>query len=149
MALFRKKRRKNYRGGSVSIQAHEDGASQDDLLAQKNASDVEAANAQMLRNKIGGGKRKRRNQIGGTDEPGETYVQPSSANASPQGNKSMGDAAELQAQNQANQKYEGGGRRRTRRKRSRRRKKTKRRRRRKSKSKSKRKRKTRRRRKRR
>ena len=144
MARFRKKRRKNYRGGSVSIQAHEDGQSQDDILAQKNASDVEAANAQLLRNKIGGGKRKRRNQIGGSEE-GETYVAPSSANASPQGNKSMGDAAELQAQNQANQKYEGGGRRRTRRKRSRRRKKTKRRRRRKSK----RKRKTRRRRKRR
>ena len=144
MARFRKKRRKNYRGGSVSIQAHEDGQSTDDIMAQKNASDVEAANAQMLRNKIGGGKRRRRNQIGGTDEPGETYVQPSSANASPQGNKSMGDAAELQAQNQANQKYEGGGRR-TRRKRSRRRKKTRRRRRRKSK----RKRKTRRRRKRR
>ena len=72
---------------------------------------LNAAEQMLLRNKVGGGDVEQR---GGAEETGETYVKPSSANTSDKGNQSMGAASELQAQQQANQKYEGGGRRRRR-----------------------------------
>tara|TARA_B100001142_G_scaffold132061_1_gene133635 strand:+ start:51 stop:503 length:453 start_codon:yes stop_codon:yes gene_type:complete len=122
MARFRRRERKRFRGGgNINVGSHDDGQTTDQILAKKNADDANAAEQMQIRNKVGGGRR-RKNQRGGAEgETSETYVKPSSGNTSDKGNQSMGAAADLQAQQQANKKYEGGGRRRRRTRRRRRR----------------------------